>query len=68
VITQSTGLDKYVPAGEGLVAFEGPDDAVEAIREVNRDYQRHARAARKIAVEYFDAVKLLGAMAEVIGL
>ena len=68
VITQSTGFEKYVPAGEGLMAFDRPDDAVEAIKEVNRDYQRHARAARKIAVEYFDALKLLGAMAEAIGL
>ena len=68
VITQSTGFEKYVPAGEGLMAFDGSDDAVEAIKEVNRDYQRHARAARKIAVEYFDALKLLSAMAEAIGL
>jgi hypothetical protein len=68
VVTQSTAFEKYVPAGEGLIAFDGPDEAVEAIKEVNRDYRRHARAARKIAVEYFDALKLLDAMAEVIGL
>jgi hypothetical protein len=37
-------------------------------KEVNRDYRRHARAAREIAAEYFDAVKLLDAMAEAIGL
>jgi len=68
VVTQSTGFEKYVPAGDGLMAFDGADEAVEAIKEVNRDYRRHARAARKIAVEYFDALKLLDAMAEVIGL
>jgi hypothetical protein len=67
-ITQRTGFEKYVPAGEGLLAFHGPDDAVEAIQEVNRDFTRHARAAREIAVEYFDALKLLDEMAEVIGL
>ena len=68
VVTQSTGFEKYVPAGEGLMVFDGKDDAVEAIKEVNRDYPRHARAARKIAVEYFDALKLLDAIAEAIGL
>jgi hypothetical protein len=68
VITQSTGFEKYVPAGEGLMAFDGPEDAVAAIKEVNRDFARHARAARDIAVEYFDALKLLDEMAEVIGL
>lgn len=68
VITQSTGFEKYVPVGEGLMVFDGPDEAVEAIKEVNRDYRRHARAARTVAVEYFDALKLLGAMAEAIGL
>jgi hypothetical protein len=45
-----------------------PDDAVEAIKEVNRDFTRHSRAACTIAVEYFDALKLLDEMAEVIGL
>jgi hypothetical protein len=68
VITQKTGFEKFVPTGEGLMAFDGPDGAVEAIKEVNRDYPRHARAAREIAAEYFDAVKLLDAMAEAIGL
>jgi hypothetical protein len=68
VITQSTGFEKYLPAGEGLMAFHGQDDAVDAIKEVNRDFARHARAAREIAVEYFDALKLLDQIAEVIGL
>lgn len=68
VVTQSTGFEKYVPAGEGLMAFDGPDEAVEAIKEVNRDYRRHARAAREIAVEYFDAKKLLEELAAIIGL
>jgi hypothetical protein len=68
VITQSTGFEKYVPAGDGLIAFDRPDGAVEAIKEVNRDFTRHARAARKIAIDYFDALKLLDEMADVIGL
>jgi hypothetical protein len=68
VITQRTGFEKYLPAGEGLIVFDGPEEAIEAIKEVNRDYRRHTRAAREIAVEYFDALKLLDAMAETVGL
>jgi hypothetical protein len=68
VVTQSTGFEKSVPVGDGLMAFDGPDEAVNAIKEINSDYQRHARAARKIAADYFDALKLLGEMAEEIGL
>ena len=68
VITQSTGFEKYVPVGEGLMAFDDSDDAVRAIAEVNRDYARHARAAREIARGYFDAKTLLSEMAQIIGL
>jgi hypothetical protein len=68
VITQSTGFEKFVPVGEGLMAFDDSDGAIRAISEVNRDYARHARAAREIAREYFDARKLLAEMGKVIGL
>lgn len=68
VITQRTGFEKYVPEGLGLIGFDDADEAVEAVRTVNADYRRHARAAREIACEYFDADKLLGEIATVIGL
>jgi hypothetical protein len=41
---------------------------VDAIRAVNSDYPRHAKAAREIAAEYFDALKLLDEIAEKAGL
>jgi hypothetical protein len=68
VVTQRTGFEKYVPEGSGLLGFDDADGAVEAIRTVNADYRRHARAAREIACEYFDAGKLLDEIAEIIGL
>jgi len=68
VITQSTGFEKFVPAGEGLLAFNDSAGAVEAIRAVNSDYARHAHAARDIAEEYFDAVKLLGEIVDAAGI
>jgi hypothetical protein len=68
VVTQGTGFEKFIPTGAGLLAFDDADGAVEAIRLVNADYPRHCRAAREIAVEYFDALKLLDEMAQTIGL
>jgi len=68
VITQFTGFEKYIPSGIGLLGFNDANSALEAIRIVNSDYSRHAKAAREIANEYFDALKLLGDIAEKAGL
>lgn len=67
VVTQRTGFEKFIPTGAGLLGFDTPDEAVEAIRTINADYPRHARAAREIAVEYFDALKVLDEIAEAAG-
>lgn len=68
VVTQRTGFEKYVPEGRGLMAFDTPEEAAEAIRAVNADYAMHCRAAREIAAEYFDARALLDRIAEAAGL
>ncbi len=67
-VTQFTGFEKFIPAGAGLLGFADDASAVEALRAVSADYPRHARAAREIAREYFDAQRLLGEVAEIIGL
>jgi hypothetical protein len=67
-ITQFTGFEKFIPTGCGLLGFADDAGAVEALRAVSAHYPRHARAAREIASEYFDAHRLLGEMAEIIGL
>jgi len=68
VVTQRTGFEKTIPTGEGLLGFDTADEAVEAIETINSDYARHAQAAREVAVEYFDALKLLDEIAEAAGL
>jgi hypothetical protein len=68
VVTQRTGFEKFILTGEGLLGFDTPDEAVDAIRAINADYPRHARAAREIAAEYFDAEKLLDEIAEAAGI
>ena len=63
VIVQDTGF--RLPAGEGILRFSNLDEAVAAVREVESDYHRHARAARAIAEEYFDSEKVLPGLLDV---
>ncbi|MGE0823753.1 MAG: hypothetical protein AB7G75_03390 [Candidatus Binatia bacterium] len=62
VVTQETGFSKFIPTGRGLFSFSTIEEAVAAFEAINRDYTFHARAAREIASEYFDATKLLSSM------
>ena len=59
VIVQETGFSKILPVGNGLLAFGSLDEAVGAIKQVEADYDQHARAARGIAEEYFNSDKVL---------
>jgi prefoldin subunit 5 len=58
-VVQDTGFGQVIPVGEGVLAFRSMAEAVEAIREVERNYDRHSQAARAIAEEYFDSRKVL---------
>ena len=64
VIAQETGFSSYLPTGEGLLAFETVEAAVEAIEEVRGDYERHRRAARGLAEDLFDSDKVLSRLLE----
>ncbi len=55
VIAQDTGFSNIFPTGEGLFAFTTMEDVLNAIDAINRDYQRHCRAARAIAEAHFEA-------------
>jgi len=68
VVTQRTGFERTLPTGAGLFHFDNAQEAAAAIRSINSDYLRHCRAAREIAVEYFDGAKLLKQIAETAGL
>ena len=59
VIAQNTGFGNALPTGEGLFAFDTTEAVLAAIDEINRDYSRHARAARAIAEEHFDSDRVL---------
>jgi glycosyltransferase involved in cell wall biosynthesis len=59
VVVQDTGFGHWLPTGDGVFAFSTVDEAVEAIDAINSDYERHSRAARELAEEYFDSDKVL---------
>jgi hypothetical protein len=55
VVVQHTGLDAYLPTGEGIFQFSTPAEAAEALAHVNADYEKQSRSAREIAEAFFDA-------------
>jgi len=59
VVVQDTGIAPVLPVGVGIVPFTSPAEAVAAVRDVERDYPRHATAARAIAEAYFDSDRVL---------
>ena len=62
VVTQETGFSKSLPTGLGLHAFRTLEDIPPAIDAINSDYEKHSRAAKEIAAEYFDAQTVLRQM------
>lgn len=67
VIVEDTGFGTYLPVGEGLVTFDGVDNAKAAIESVLADYPRHRRSARRIAEEFFDSDKVLAGLLKTCG-
>jgi len=62
VVTQDTGFGKFVPTGEGLLAFSTREEAVDALARINADYAAHCAAARRVAAEHFAADHVLARM------
>jgi hypothetical protein len=67
VLAQDTGWTLNYPAGSGLVPFSTLEEAEEGVRAIGEDYERHARSARALAEEYFDARRVLSRLATSLG-
>ncbi len=67
VLAQDTGFSRFLPVGAGLFAFATAEDLLAGIEELRRDYAGQARAARALAVEYFDSDKVLSRLLEEVG-
>ena len=63
-VVQATGFEHVIPTGEGLLAFTTTDEAATAIERLLSDPDRHAKAARALAEEYFESGKVLGRLLE----
>lgn len=59
VVTQDTAFGDWLPHGEGVIAFDTPETALEALDAVEGRYAAHCEAARALAEEYFDARQVL---------
>jgi len=65
VIVQDTGFSQVLPVGEGILPFNTLEEAEAAIREVQSNYGRHAKAAQGLAEAYFDSDKVLNRLLEI---
>ena len=68
VITMATEFERFYPVGEGLFAYRDEAGAIEAVRTIKGDYPRHARAARRMAAEFFGSDGVVGSMMREAGL
>jgi hypothetical protein len=62
VVAQDTAWTDHLPSGAGLFGFTGRDEAIAALRAIERDPNRHSTAARAVAEEFFDSRTVLTAM------
>jgi hypothetical protein len=53
VVLQETGWSRWLPEGEGVLAFRNTEEAAEVIRRVGREPDRHRKAARRLAETVF---------------
>ena len=68
VVTQQTGFTRLYGGEAGLFAFEDAGDITRAVGQINADYDRHARAAREVAREFFEAETVLRSLLGRVGL
>ena len=58
-VVQHTGPSSILPDLEGMLRFRTLDEATRLLQEAEADYDRHSAAARKLAEEHFDALKVV---------
>ncbi len=57
-VVQETGWSRHLPSGRGVLPFTTVEEAAEGLGKVTRNYSEHSKAARDIALEFFDAKKV----------
>jgi hypothetical protein len=67
VLLESTGIERHLPAGDGVLTFSTMEEAVAGVEEINARYEHHCGAAREFAVEFLDSTKVLARILELCG-
>jgi hypothetical protein len=67
VLAQSTGFERCLPTGVGLMTFRTLDEARDGVERINRDYRRHCIAARAFAEEHLDYRTVLTTLLDACG-
>jgi len=57
-VVQETGWSRHLPSDRGVLPFTTLDEAAEGLGKATRNYSEHSKAAREIALEFFDAKKV----------
>lgn len=58
-VVQDTGFSEFMPVGEGVLAFSTEEEALAGIEAVRSDWDKHSKAAKAFANEWFDSDKVL---------
>jgi len=58
-VIEHTGASRFLPEREGLFRFRDLSEAVQCLKALLEDYERHCRLARGLAENYFDAKKVV---------
>lgn len=64
VLAQSTGFERRLPTGSGLLSFADLDGAATGVEAIDGDYLAHCRAARELAREHLDHRRVIPEMLE----
>lgn len=67
-VLQDTGFSRRIPVGLGLHTFRDVDEATEGISRVVKNHAAECQRARAIAIEFFDARRVLGQLLTAVGL
>ena len=57
-VVQETGWSHHIPSGRGVLPFTTVEEAAEGLARVSHNYSEHSKAAREIALEFFEAKKV----------
>jgi hypothetical protein len=67
VVIQDTGIQEVLPTGAGLFPVATVEEAADAIRRIRMDYERQSAIARQIALDHFDARRVLPGLLAAMG-